>query len=196
MTILAESSSQLPQFDSFLKNSNVPQGMNDELLTWLFKVNQKKVAVRSTRNRDLRKEAMLEASRRAAQESLEAKQRERRAKWQDVMSTWTPAAPAPSPEVDDNLCDCEACFLCQRHKPEMHGKCYCNVIFSPRPMFMDFVQPSKNFDDDEDSMEVDNFLASLNSNSNNSSIPLKKRKHYEIEEESEDSLTGKRRATA
>lgn len=196
MTILSETSSKLPHFDSFLANSKVPQGQTDELLTWLFKVNQKKQAVRSTRNRDLRKEAMLEASRRAAQEALEAKQRERRAKWKDVMSTWTPAAPTPSTEIDDNLCDCEACFLCQRHKPEMHGKCYCNVIFSPRPMFMDFVQSNKNFDDDEESMEVDNFLASLNTNSNNSSIPLKKRKHSEIEEESEDSLTGRKRATA
>jgi len=194
MTILSETS-KLPHFDSFLANSKVPQGQTDELLTWLFKVNQKKISVRSTRNRDLRKEAMLEASRRAAQESLEAKQRERRAKWQDVMNTWTPPTPPPPPETDDNLCDCEACFLCQRHKPEMHGKCYCNVIFSPRPMFMDFVQSNKNYDDNEESMEVDNFLASLNSSSN-SSIPINKRKHSEIEEESDDSLVGRKRATA
>ena len=50
----------------------------------------------------------------------------------------------------------------------MYGKCYCNVIFSPRPIFMDFSPPvllaSEAFAGDEQvSKEADNFLASLGS---------------------------------
>ena len=49
----------------------------------------------------------------------------------------------------------------------MYGKCYCNVIFSPRPMFMDFSPPvlaSEAFAGDEEvSKEADSFLASLGS---------------------------------
>jgi len=49
----------------------------------------------------------------------------------------------------------------------MYGKCYCNVIFSPRPMFMDFSAPvlaSEAYPGDEQvSREADDFLASLGS---------------------------------
>jgi len=193
MTILNKpNTAPLPHFDSFLSKSKVPQGQTDELLTWLAKVNQKKSAIRSTRNRDLRKEAMLEASRQAAQASLEAKQKERMARWRDMMRTWTPTT-LVSPEPD-NICDCDSCFLCQRHKPEMHGKCYCNIIFSPRPVFMDFhsLEPTENYNDDEVSLGVDKFLASLDS-----SVPPKKRKYQEIDNEFEDSgFVGRKRATA
>ena len=69
-------------WDSFLANSKVPQGQTDELLTWLSKVNQKQLRIRGQRgDRDLRKEAMLEAARLSAQAELERKQRERRARW-------------------------------------------------------------------------------------------------------------------
>ena len=47
-----------------------------------------------------------------------------------------------------------------------YGKCYCNVIFSPRPVFMDFSSPlsaTDAFGDDEISIEADKFLASLGS---------------------------------
>ena len=55
-------------WDSFLANSKVPQGHTDELLTWLSKVNQKQLRIRGQRgDRDLRKEAMLEAARLSAQ---------------------------------------------------------------------------------------------------------------------------------
>lgn len=167
MTILAATVARKsqPAPDSWLAGSKVPQGQTDELLTWLSKVQQKKQAIRSTRARDLRKEAVLEAARLAAQSELEAKQRERLQRWKEVRQS---VCPPPSPvERDENLCDCESCFLCQRHRPAMYGKCYCNVIFSPRPMFMDFSAPvlaSEAFAGDEEvSKEADNFLASLGS---------------------------------
>jgi len=170
MTILsmppATARKSLPPVDSWLAHSKVPQGQTDELLTWLSKVHQKKAAIRTTRVRDLRKEAILEASRVAAQAELEAKQRERLQRWREVRPTVCPPASTTS-EKDESLCDCESCFLCKRHRASMYGKCYCNVIFSPRPVFMDFSAPVQATDafegDDEVSREADNFLASLSS---------------------------------
>ena len=156
-------------WDSFLAKSSVPQGQTDELLTWLSKVQQKKSAVRGRRERDLRKEAMLEHSRLVAQAELETKQRERLARWRSVMTSLTPPpSPPDSQEEDtDTLCDCENCVLCLRHKSSMYGKCYCNVIFSPRPVFMDFnthhVSAADAFSDDQTSIEADNFLAAVSS---------------------------------
>ena len=157
-------------WDSFLANSKVPQGQTDELLTWLSKVNQKQLRIRGQRgDRDLRKEAMLEAARLSAQAELERKQRERRARWlqhQHVTELTPPPSPpqsAPSAEAGD-LCDCDACVLCARHKSSTYGKCYCNMIFSPRPVFMDFTSPlsaTDAFSDDKTSIEADKFLASL-----------------------------------
>merc|ERR1719219_737869 len=152
-------------WDSFLANSKVPQGQTDELIIWLSKVNQKKSMIRTTRHRDLRKEAMLEHSRLVATAELESKQRERMEKWRRVQPTLSPP-PSPEPgSQEEPLCDCESCFLCQRHRPQMYGKCYCNVIFSPRPVFMDFnthhVSAADAFSDDQTSIEADNFLASL-----------------------------------
>merc|ERR1712051_514674 len=87
----------------------------------------------------------------SAQTELEKKQRERLQRWREVRPTvCRPPSPA---ERDENLCDCESCFLCQRHRPTMYGKCYCNVILSPRPMFMDFSPPvlaSEAFAGDEE----------------------------------------------
>jgi len=156
-----------PPMDSWLAHSKVPQGQTDELLTWLSKVQQKKATIRSTRARDFRKEALLEAARVSAQAELEKKQRERLQRWREVRPTVYSRPPSPA-ERDENLCDCESCFLCQRHRPSMYGKCYCNVIFSPRPMFMDFtcspVLASEAFAGDEEvSKEADTFLASLGS---------------------------------
>jgi len=45
----------------------------------------------------------------------------------------------------------------------MFGKCYCHVIFSPIPVFMDYsLTPATDlFVDVDESREMDNFLASL-----------------------------------
>jgi len=178
--------------DSFLAHSKVPQGHTDELITWLAKVQQKKLAIRSTRHRDLRKEALLESSRMAAQAELEAKQRERLQRWRMVKPTLSPPTSPPHGCQDESLCDCDSCFLCQRHKPQMYGKCYCNVIFSPRPVFMDFsygtspLEPVSATDafceelaEDEHSIQADNFLASLS-----------------LKRKPEDELAGRKRAKA
>jgi hypothetical protein len=171
-------------WDSFLANSKVPQGQTDELIIWLSKVNQKKSMIRTTRHRDLRKEAMLEHSRLVATAELESKQRERMEKWRRVQPTLSPP-PSPEPgSQEEPLCDCESCFLCQRHRPQMYGKCYCNVIFSPRPVFMDFNTPISATDaycDDENSIQADNFLSNLKRSSDSSE---------------EDGLTGRKRAKA
>jgi len=190
MTVLTEEplvvARKSQPWDSFLANSVVPQGQTDELLTWLSKVNQKKFAVRGKRDRDLRKEAMLEHARLAAQAELESKQRSRLARWRNVMTSLTPPpSPPTSPTHEqDSLCDCESCVLCLRHKSSMFGKCYCNVIFSPRPVFMDFTTPlvsaSDAFSDDQTSIEADNFLASLSS------------KRKAEQEETEETLVHKR----
>merc|ERR1712025_1473828 len=100
-----------------------------------------------------------------------AKQRERLARWRSVMTSLTPPPSPPTAQEEtedpDTLCDCETCVLCLRHKSSMFGKCYCNVIFSPRPVFMDFNTPlvsaSEAFSDDQASIEADKFLASLSS---------------------------------
>ena len=155
-------------WDSFLANSKVPQGQTDELITWLSKVNQKQLRMRGMRgDRDLRKEAMLEAARLAAQAELERKQRERRARWlqhQHLTSELLSPPQSPTSAEAADLCDCEACVLCARHKSSTYGKCYCNMIFSPRPVFMDFTSPlsaTDAFSDDKTSIEADQFLASL-----------------------------------
>merc|ERR1712002_1437087 len=97
----------------------------------------------------------------------EKKQRERLQRWRQVMPTVCQPRQPVHTERDESLCDCESCFLCQRHRNTMYGKCYCNVIFSPRPVFMDFSAPVQATDafegDDEVSREADNFLASLSS---------------------------------
>jgi len=154
-----------PRTDSWLAHSKIPQGQTDELITWLSKVHQKKAAIRSGKSRDLRKEAVLEAARLSAQTELEKKQRERLQRWRQVMPTVCQPRQSVTTERDESLCDCESCFLCQRHRHTMYGKCYCNVIFSPRPVFMDFSTPvsaSEAFSgDDVVSKEADAFLASL-----------------------------------
>jgi len=158
--------------DSFLAHSKVPQGHTDELITWLAKVQQKKISIRNTKHRDLRKEALLESSRVAAQSELEMMQRGRMQRWLQVKSTLSP--PSSPTHQDESLCDCDSCFLCQRHRPQMYGKCYCNVIFSPRPVFMDFshgpnpygyeqTYSCTDMEEDQASIEADNFLASLGS---------------------------------
>jgi len=185
-------------WDSFLANSKVPQGHTDELLTWLSKVNQKKQSIRSTRHRDLRKEAMLENARLSAQAALELKQRERMQRWRMIRTTVTTSPPSSptgslmsssnegtvSASVDDNLCDCDSCVLCQRHRSSMYGKCYCNVIFSPRPVFMDFNSPivsaTDAFSEDEDSIQVDNFLASLSLKRKSSALEQEQEQQHQL----------------
>merc|ERR1719383_330384 len=68
-------------WDRFLSKSKIPQGPTDELLTWLHKINLKKNALKSSKARDLRKDALLETSRKAAQTFLQSKQLERLKKW-------------------------------------------------------------------------------------------------------------------
>ena len=138
-------------WDRFLANSKIPQGHTDELLTWISKVNQKKNAIRGRRDRDLRKDVLLESAKQAAQKALKDLQKERMDKWKQVKV----ARQLENNDKEDSLCDCESCILCNRYKPQMYGKCYCNVIFSPMPIH---VEPCS---EDEDSMSVDTFLASL-----------------------------------
>merc|ERR1719330_767755 len=107
MTILSVSESLArkspPPMDSWLAHSKVPQGQTDELLTWLSKVQQKKATIRSTRARDLRKEALLEAARVSAQSELEKKQRERLQRWREVRPTvYSSRPPSPASERDEN----------------------------------------------------------------------------------------------
>lgn len=159
-------------WDRFTAASRVPQGPTDELLVWIGKINQKIRTVRSARSLDLRKETLLESARAAAQASLRARQTERRQRWEAICnnwdteedgmandSSWGPAAA----EQPDSLCDCSCCILCQRHQSQMFGKCYCHVIFSPIPVFMDYsLTPATDlFVDVDESREMDNFLASL-----------------------------------
>ena len=142
-------------WDRFLANSKIPQGQTDELLTWISKVNQKKNAVRGRKERDLRKEVLLESARQAAQKALRDLQQERMEKWKMLK-----VAKQLEREVDDSLCDCVTCILCKRYQRQTYGKCYCNVIFSPMPMSL----ADCTSNEDEDSMSVDKFLASLSSN--------------------------------
>ena len=146
-------------WDRFLANSKVPQGQTDELLTWISKVNQKKNMVSRQKNKDLRKEALLQNAKISAVNTLHSMQNERRRRWNEFKLRQKGISD------DDSICDCEACFLCIRHNGAMHGKCYCNVIFSPRPYFMEFNHTSKTINNqDEHSMAIDNFLSSLSSN--------------------------------
>merc|ERR1711962_1703753 len=93
-----------PPMDSWLAHSKVPQGQTDELLTWLSKVQQKKATIRSTRARDFRKEALLEAARVSAQTELEKKQRERLQRWREVRPTVCRQPPSPPiVDRDENL---------------------------------------------------------------------------------------------
>ena len=140
-------------WDRFLANSKIPQGQTDELLTWISKVNQKKNAVRGRKERDLRKEVLLESARQAAQKALRDLQQERMEKWKMLK-----VSKQLKTEVD-NSCDCLTCILCKRYQRQTYGKCYCNVIFRPMPMSLDCIS-----NEDEDSMSVDKFLASLSSN--------------------------------
>merc|ERR1712211_173882 len=80
------------------------QGQTDELLTWLSKVQQKKATIRTTRARDFRKEALLEAARVSAQTELEKKQRERLQRWREVRPTICRPPSPPLVERDENLC--------------------------------------------------------------------------------------------
>ena len=181
-------------WDRFTAGARVPQGPNDELVVWLGKLNQKMRVVRSARRLNLFKEALLESARTVAQAELRARQTERRQRWHALCSSWD--MDNEKDEMDENedledavvgepssnsssLCDCSSCIHCQRHQSQMFGKCYCHVIFSPIPIFMDFsLTPATDlFVDVDESREVDNFLASLGSGSGSP-----KRKSEEEEE--------------
>lgn len=143
-------------WDRFLANSKVPQGQTDELLTWISKVNQKKTFVSRLKNKNLRKEALLQTAKLSAVNTLHSMQNERRRRWNEFKLRQKCSS------EEDSICDCEACFLCIRHNGALHGKCYCNVIFSPRPLFMNF-DHNKPDTQDEHSLKIDNFLSSLSS---------------------------------
>jgi hypothetical protein len=180
--VAAASNPAFVPWDRFLANSKVPQGQTDEIITWVTKINQKRASLRSgglRQARDLRKEALLECARRAATTALQARQRERMARWRNLKATLQLAPPPPpSPPQDKSLCDCDACFLCRRHRGSIFDKCYCSSIFSPRPVFMDFTISSVSCSKSASSLtgdlyagvaesrEMDNFLASLGSSSN------------------------------
>jgi hypothetical protein len=155
-------------WDSFLANSKVPQGQTDEIITWMTKLHQKRQSIRSTRQRDLRKEALLESSRQAAATALQNLQQERMARWRKIRVALQPTPPPPpsAPALQPSLCDCDSCFLCRRHRVGILDSCYCSAIFSPRPVFMDLTASCASGMDDlfagvAESREVDTFLASL-----------------------------------
>ena len=179
MAAAAVSPSFVP-WDRFLANSKVPQGQTDEIITWVTKINQKRSALRSgSRQRDLRKEALLENARRAATAALQTLQCERMARWRNLRATLEQPtlapSPPPPPQQQRSLCDCDSCFLCRRHRGGLFDKCYCSVIFSPRPVFMDFTSSTSSigcagaagrlavdlYAGVAESQEIDNFLASL-----------------------------------
>ena len=185
MTVFVSSETEA-MTPSFLARSRVPQGPTDELLTWLSKVNKKKYFIRETHRRDLLKEALLESSRRTAQTALEAKQRERMQRWRRVMQTFPPSR-------EESPCYCDACLSCLRHGPQLHGKCYCcNVILiSPRPAYMELHRAVSGQDRvDEDSVKIDEFLASLSSPTSG------KRKLARAAEEEEQPGIDRKRAKA
>eukprot|EP00088_Acartia_fossae_P009416 TRINITY_DN14559_c0_g1_i1.p1 TRINITY_DN14559_c0_g1~~TRINITY_DN14559_c0_g1_i1.p1 ORF type:complete len:173 (+),score=3.71 TRINITY_DN14559_c0_g1_i1:114-632(+) len=149
--------SEIP-WDRFLAKSKIPQGHTDELLTWISKVNQKRNFAKSGKLRDYRKEAMLENALISARNSLQIKQQERRQRWANLKL---------SLEAESNsqdLCDCEACFLCTRHKAQTRGNCYCNILFNPCLTSTELIGAESACEKDEDSQNVDIFLASLSSN--------------------------------
>ena len=187
-------------WDSFLAKSKVPQGRTDELLTWISKVNQKRNILNRQKDRDLRKEALLHSSKLSAVHTLQTMQSDRRRRWNLLKAAQNNFSDSPDSRLDTSSqmevesstsqCDCEACFLCIRHNEGMHGKCYCNVIFSPRPIFMG-IKPiavpsisntlsiSSNIrlrNDDELSNNIDNFLSSLSSR-NSQNGPLKRKRN-------------------
>jgi len=148
-------------WDRFLANSKVPQGQTDELLTWISKVNQKKNFVSRQKDKNLRKEALLNSAKLNAVDTLHSMQFERRRRWNEFKARQKCIS-----EEDTSICDCEDCFLCLRHNGALHGKCYCNVIFSPRPFFMELKHKTEI--QDEHSKTIDNFLSSLSSDNSNS----------------------------
>lgn len=179
MTILRGGNPQIP-WDSFTASSCVPQGPTDELVIWIGKLNQKIRTVRSSRAfLDLRKETLLASAKAAAQAALRARQEDRRQRWQAICNNWDmtkdddvsggEAGEEEDAEAEEagSLCDCSCCTLCQRHQSRMFGKCYCHVIFSPIPVFMDYsLTPATDlFVNVDESRDVDNFLASLGSGS-------------------------------
>ena len=153
-------------WDRFLANSKVPQGQTDELLTWISKVNQKKNLVSRQKDKNLRKEALLHSAKLSAVNTLHSMQFERRRRWNEFKTRQKCIS-----EEDNSICVCEDCFLCLRHNGALHGKCYCNVIFSPRPFFMDLNHKTEI--QDEHSKTIDNFLSSLSSD-NFSSLKRKR----------------------
>jgi hypothetical protein len=194
-------------WDRFTAAARVPQGPTDELVVWLGKLNQKMRTLRTARSRpDLCKEVLLENARMAAQAALRARQTERRQRWHALCASWDTAAEPMEEGDDDNcdihadydeedddavvpssggssssLCDCSSCILCQRHASAMFGKCYCHVIFSPSPVLVDFsLTPATDlFVDVDESREMDNFFASLSSNSSEMSSAAKRKAEAE-----------------
>eukprot|EP00088_Acartia_fossae_P070620 TRINITY_DN9522_c0_g1_i1.p1 TRINITY_DN9522_c0_g1~~TRINITY_DN9522_c0_g1_i1.p1 ORF type:complete len:244 (-),score=36.97 TRINITY_DN9522_c0_g1_i1:94-825(-) len=196
-----EPSTKPVPWDSFLAKSKVPQGRTDELLTWISKVNQKRNILHRQKERDLRKEALLHSAKLSAVHTLQSMQSDRRRRWNLLKASQNNFSDSADSRVNadsqmdvesstTSQCDCEACFLCIRHNEGMHGKCYCNVIFSPRPIFMGIkpiAVPSINNtlsissnnrlrNDDELSNNIDNFLSSLSSR-NSQNGPLKRKRN-------------------
>lgn len=156
-------------WDRFLSKSKIPQGPTDELLTWLHKINQKKNALKSSRAKDLRKDTLLENARRSAINFLQSKQSARLIKW-------TVFKRSLSKNVDEKCCDCDPAFSGIARNPRMHGQC-CNILGKTQSGFMDIRIEGKvwaTVSEDEDSLKVDHFLASLSSN-----VTDKKRKNVD-----------------
>lgn len=146
----------------------LPRSKTEELLDWIYRISNKKTNMRLQRQRNLRVEAILENAQYRAQAQLEASQKLRRARWQDLQSRKRPRLLPQREPVDfedETICDCEHCTLCQRHSPTTIGdapavldRCYCNHIFSSKPL-----PPGLKATEDEESLNFDEFFSALNS---------------------------------
>jgi len=141
-------------WDKFLSKSKIPQGQTDELLTWLSKVNQKKNFIKSKRVKDIRMEAILECARKSALCILHSKQQERRTRWEQIKLTLVNLK-------DKAKCECTSSFVCILHQRSLHGSTSCDT-FEPKKRLTDACSgPPARHVYDEDSENLDVFLASL-----------------------------------
>lgn len=145
----------------------LPRSQTEELLDWICRISNKKTQLQQQRNRNLRVEAILENAQFTAQAQLEASQKLRREKWQAMRRKrprLLPQREMTERSDEDRICDCDHCTLCQRHSFVERGDammvdgCYCNHIFSSKPL-----PPALKPDADEESLKFDEFFSALNS---------------------------------
>jgi hypothetical protein len=160
-------------------------GQEKDLATWIIRLSAKGEALRCQRRYDYRQVALISSAKSVAERQLFVEQKQTR-----LMPTpqknhphhrrkrksslclggggMRAATAASSCDLDDCICDCEFCPLCQQHSAAGVNSCYCNVIFSPRSSSAN--ASAWDDDDSEESKLIDDFLAALDS------LPSKKQK--------------------